>query len=69
MPKTCMILIPAHGRDYQSKAAVELDLKADKDFIVADSRKPVNLSQLRQAGFTTVPVRYAALRKITWITI
>jgi len=31
-----MTLVPAYGRDYTSKKAVEKDWKSGKDFIVAD---------------------------------
>ena len=69
-----MTLTPAYGRDYKSKAAVVADLKADKDFIIADitSRwcgKPANRSQLIEAGTRVVTVRYGKLRKVTRITL
>lgn len=62
-------LIPAYGRDYKSAAAVIADFKADKDFTICDytSRwdgKPVNRSQLKQAGYTSVTIRYADKRKV-----
>lgn len=43
-----MHLIPAYGRDYKSKKAIQADLEANKDFVIADissqyDGKPVNL--------------------------
>ena len=67
-------LTPAYGRDYKSKKAVLADLKSDKDFLLSDlsSRwdgKPINLSQLVEAGYTVVNVRYGKLRKIAVFTL
>lgn len=67
-------LTPAYGRDYTSKAKIEADLKAGKDFIIADfsspyDGKPVNAPQLRDAGYTTANVRYAKLRKVAVIKL
>ena len=61
-------LTPAYGRDYKSKAEVLLAI--DKhDFILNDmfSRwdgKLINRSQLIEAGYKAVNVRYAKLRKV-----
>jgi hypothetical protein len=62
-------LVPAYGRDYKSKAAVQADLDADTDFMIADASspwdgKPVNAAQLRESGETSVTIRYANLRKV-----
>lgn len=62
-------LIPAYGRDYTNAAGVRADFLADKDFIVCDisSRwdgKPVNRPQLKQAGVTSVTIRYNDNRKV-----
>lgn len=64
-----MTLTPAYGRDYKSKAEVQADWDADKDFIIADvhdrySGKPVNKSQL--AG-RDVWIRYKQLRSIVQV--
>lgn len=62
------ILTPAYGRDYQSLSAAQDDLLADMDFIFNDlsSRwdgSPINLTQLREAGYTRVVIRYSGLRR------
>jgi len=64
-----MTLTPAYGRDYKSKKAIQADLDADKDFIIADfghryEGKPVNKSQLIETGVKQVNVRYSKLRKV-----
>lgn len=64
-----MTLTPAYGRDYRSKKAVQADLDADLDFIIADfghryEGKPVNKSQLIETGVKQVNVRYSKLRKV-----
>ena len=60
-------LIPAYGRDYKSKAAVQVDLDAGKDFIIADisnrwDGKPINKADLSEYGKVTI--RYGRLRKV-----
>jgi hypothetical protein len=67
-------LIPASGRDYKSKKAVEADLRADKDFIIADMSnpydgKPANLPDLKQAGYTELNIRYQRLTRVAVISI
>jgi len=67
-------LTPAYGRDYKSKKAIQADLDADKDFILNDpmSRwdgKPINKTQLLDAGHKEVIVRYGKMRKVTTIKI
>lgn len=62
-------LTPAYGRDYKSKAAIEVDLKSNKDFIVSDvahpsSGKLANLEDLRKSGVTDLTVRYGKLTKV-----
>lgn len=63
-----IILTPAYGRDYKSKAAVLADFDANKDFIFNDlgnryDGKPVNKSQLREVGQKSVQFRYGDNRK------
>jgi hypothetical protein len=58
-------LVPAYGRDYKSKAAVQADWDADKDFIIASyghpwDTKPTNKSQW---GGAPAMIRYGNLRK------
>lgn len=69
-----MLLSPAYGRDYTSKAQVLADLTLDKDFKVRDPRSrwyclPVNATQLRNAGIKTVAVRYDGNRKVALIDV
>ena len=63
-------IIPAYGRDYKTIKAVKADFDANKDFIVADfsdryDGKPVNKSDIKSTGQTTILIRYSQLRKIT----
>lgn len=59
----------AYGRDYKSKAAIESDLAADKDFVIRtfgpNDGSYVNATQLREMGLATVEVRYKADRSVT----
>ena len=62
-------LTPAYGRDYKSKKAVMEDLLAQKDFVLHDimsayDGKVGNLEDLRKAGYTSLHIRYDALRKV-----
>ena len=63
-------LIPAYGRDYRSKKAIQADLKEGRlDFRISDmsSRwdgKYVNGQQLSADGYTSVRVRYGNPRKV-----
>lgn len=74
MPLT---LIPAYGRDYRSKAAVEADFKADKDFRVCDFHNPndgryVNRADLLANGrgaFGAVNIRYNKLQRVAVIRV
>jgi len=69
-----MTLVPAYGRDYKSKKAIEADLAAGKDFIINDmfspwDGKPVNVEGLRSEGITQVNVRYGQLRKVCVVQV
>ena len=60
-------LSPAYGRDYTSKAKVEADLRADRDFILhglGGRATYCNLSDLPDDGRARVLVRYRALRAV-----
>jgi hypothetical protein len=64
-----LTLVPAYGRDYKSKAEVQRDLDAGKDFIIATyghryEGKPTNAEGLRQDGVKHVNIRYQQQRKI-----
>lgn len=63
-------LIPAYGRDYQSKKAVITDLLADKDFIInALNGSYINLSEIKKQNTPIdILVRYGKLRKVCRIT-
>ena len=67
-------LIPAYGRDYRSKKAIQADLKEGRlDFRISDmsSRhdgRYVNGQQLSAEGYTSVRVRYGNLRKVAQVT-
>lgn len=69
-----MTLVPASGRDYQSKAALLADFQADKDFEIADhfdkdDGRKVNCSGLIQAGVRSVNVRYKKLTQVAVIPV
>lgn len=74
-PNASITLLPAYGRDYKSKAAIQADLDANKDFILSDfgSRwdgKPINREQILEAyGPGKVIVRYAKQRKVTQVDV
>ena len=60
----------AYGRDYNSRAAVEADFAADKDFTVrAGGRGYTNRSDLRAMGVREVTVRYSSDRKVMILRI
>ncbi len=63
-----LTLTPAYGRDYKSRAAVQADWQAGKDFIIANlfhryDGKPINKEQADAEGIT-VNIRYRQLRQI-----
>ncbi|GAG14271.1 unnamed protein product, partial [marine sediment metagenome] len=66
-------LVPAYGRDYKSKKAVEVDLRNGKDFTIADFSCPddgryANLQDL-EGAYDQVNIRYAKLSKVAVITL
>jgi hypothetical protein len=65
-----MTISGAYGRDYKSKAAIEADLAAGKDFFCRglDSGY-VNVEDLRSAGIRSVTVRYSADRKVAIVKV
>ena len=68
-----LTLVPAYGRDYKSKAAVEADLRAGKDFTIcdmscSDDGRYANLQDL-QGEYDQVNIRYARLTKVTVIKL
>jgi len=69
-----MTLTPAYNRDYTSAKKVKEDFEADKDFIVADffskwDGKPCNKSDLKNAGVTSVQIRYKKLTQVTVVKV
>lgn len=69
-----MTLIPAYGRDYKSKAAVQADMDAGKDFVVADFFHPAdgkmaNREDLLREGITAVMVRYKGKTLVTKVKV
>lgn len=58
-----VVVTPAYGRDYTSKAKAIADWEAGKDFILQDitSRwdgKPINKEDAKRAGFSAVNIRF-----------
>ena len=69
-----MILSPAYGRDYKNRNAVIRSFIANKDFIIENfdhpySGKPVNRSQLVEAGESKVQFRYNNLKSTFVLSI
>lgn len=68
-----MTLSAAYGRSYKSKAAVEADFNADKDFVIEsigpDMGRYVNRPQLVEAGIKDVNIRYDRMRKVCVIKV
>lgn len=67
-------LVPYLSRDYKSKAAIEADLLAGKDFTIADCSnawdgRPINLPQIREYGYTDLNVRYRSLTQVAVIDL
>jgi hypothetical protein len=65
-------LTPAYGRDYKSKAEVEADLAADKDFVANShdgSSGYINRTQLLEMKVASVNVRYGKLRKVCIVKV
>ena len=61
----------AYGRDYKSRAAIEADFAAGKDFAVrtVGSRGYTNREDLLRLGVAEVNVRYAQDRKICVVRV
>ena len=62
-------LIPAHGRDYTSRAAFEKDLYAGMDFIAAGLAGRFYCTITDIPDRAKVQIRYGRLEQITIITI
>ena len=59
-----LTLIPAYGRDYNSKAQVMADWKAGKDFLVQDVTGSGYVSKNDAPKGVTLNVRYKKLTQI-----
>lgn len=57
-------LTPAYGRDYRSKASVQADWAAGKDFVTQPEGRYASRRDAIEAGLTTVNIRYGNLRKV-----
>jgi len=57
-----LTLVPAYGRDYKSKAAVQADWDANKDFQIHGGPY-INKADAEQKGIS-VRIRYQKLRKV-----
>ena len=69
-----LTLTPAYGRDYKSRQTVINDLRANRDFVVADIVSPdcgrvINLEALRSCDIKQVRVRHAGLRRVSVINV
>ena len=67
-------LVPAYGRDYGTKRAVQKALKSQFDFVIKDvgskwDNKYACLHDLEHEGYDQVRVRYSKLRKICIIEL
>lgn len=64
-------LVPAYGRDYKSKAEVEKDFYANKDFQMASLFQTgmTSCKELVAMGHHTVNIRYNKLQKIAVLKI
>ena len=69
-----MVLLPAYGRDYKSKKAVEADWYGGKDFAIAsplhESGRYVTNDELVTEGVVrTVNIRFDSNRKIAVLPV
>jgi len=70
-----LTVVPAHGRDYSSKAAVMKDWADNMDFLVMDMSspwdgKPINKQDADNAGnLRAINIRYNKLRKVVVINL
>lgn len=66
-----MILTPAYGRDYKSKAAVQADFDAGKDFMAMsfDRDGYITKSELVAMGVKQVQARYGKLMKVCMLKV
>lgn len=65
---------PYAGRDYKSRREIEGSLVGNLDFTINDINnpydgKPINLPQIKEAGYTHVNVRHAKLTKVCVVEV
>lgn len=64
-----LTVVPAYGRDYKSKAAVNKDFEADKDFLIQDIATKFDGAYICRreaidAGYTHINIRYKNLQNV-----
>lgn len=66
---TVITVVPAYGRDYKSKAAVQADWDANKDFTICDVLSRYDGSKINKpdAHGISIRVRYDGSRKVAWL--
>jgi hypothetical protein len=62
-------LVPAYGRDYKSKAAIEADFNAGKDFYLQGINGCGLVNKEAYSKGDNVTVRYSKLTKATIIKV
>lgn len=60
-------VVPAYNRDYKSKAEIEADLRAGKDFKLTTTGQYINIDEMVANDFSVI-VRYGKLMKVTDMT-
>jgi hypothetical protein len=69
-----LTLVPAYGRDYKSKKAVQADWDAGKDFLIQDISSPhdgryINKEDAAKSGIQSVNIRYKSLTQICVVKV
>lgn len=69
-----LTLVPAYGRDYKSKKAVQADWDAGKDFLIQDISSPhdgryINKEDAASLKGTTFNIRYKSLTQVAVIKV
>jgi len=67
-------VVPAYGRDYRSKAAVQADWDAGKDFLIQDVSSPwdgkyISKDDAKDAGIREVNVRFKRMRNVAVLRV
>jgi hypothetical protein len=70
-----LFLVPAYGRDYQTRSAAVCDWKEGKDFSLTDGRQSTYCSirdtdhMKEKLGLTKIEIRFASLSKVAVVTL